>query len=187
MTAVDNLWYMADEADQQAERTYHHLSEAYSDYLAYERSRHVSRGRFRTLADRIRANGLPYGSHTLVYRDSGEILLVYHDGVDMWVIPGGEVKPDESYREGARRELHEEAGIDAEYEGLAILARITFLSDDHQTWGVLPVFEGRARSTDLAIDDPDEEIADARWFDDLPADTRDREELRQWRAQRFGN
>jgi len=186
MTAVDNLWYLADEADQQAERTYHRLSDDHTEYLEYERSRHVSRSRFRTLAERIRENGLPYGAHTLVYRESGELLLVRHEGVDMWVVPGGEVDADETFRTGARRELMEEAGVDAEFDGLAILARVSFRTDDYRTWGVLPVFEGRARTTDLSVRDPDEEISDARWFDDLPEDTRDRAELRRWRRQRFG-
>ena len=187
MTAVDNLWYVADEADQQAERTYHRLDESHADYLEYERSRSVSRPRFKTVAERIRANGLPYGAHTLVYRDSGELLLVRHEGVDMWVVPGGEVRSDETFREGARRELQEEAGVEAEYDGLGILARVSFRSDGHQTWGVLPVFEGRALTTDPTVRDPDDEISEARWFDDLPEDTRDREELLRWRRRRFGS
>jgi len=184
MTAVDNLWYKADEADQRAEQTYHRLSEEYDASIEYDRSRHVSRARFRTVADRIRENGLPYGAHTLVYRPSGEVLLVRHEGVNMWVVPGGEVQPDESFREGARRELREEAGVDVEYEGLAMLARVTFQSDDYETWGVLPIFEGEATSTDLEVRDPDDEISDARWFETLPEDTRDREELQTWRDQR---
>ncbi|MFB6084656.1 MAG: NUDIX hydrolase [Halorientalis sp.] len=181
MTAVDNLWYLADEADQRAEQTYHRLAGDHDDYVEFERTRTVSRSRFRTVADRIRENGLPYGAHTLVYRDSGDLLLVRHEGVDMWVVPGGEVRPDESLRDGARRELREEAGIDADYEGLGILARVEFHSDGHRAWGVLPVFAARAETTDLEVDDPDGEISDARWFDDLPPDTRDRAELLTWR------
>ncbi|WP_136715904.1 NUDIX hydrolase [Halorientalis salina] len=187
MTAVDTLWYKADEADQQAERTYHQLSDAHSGYLEYERSRRVSRPRFRTLAERIRENGLPYGAHTLVYRESGQLLLVRHEGVGMWVVPGGEVDGDETFKDGARRELKEEAGVEADYDGLAILARVSFRSDGYQTWGVLPVFEGRARTTDQTVSDPDDEISDARWFTDLPEDTRDRARLRRWRRQRFGS
>lgn len=181
MTAVDNLWYLADEADQRAAQTYHRLAGDHEDYVEYERTRTVSRSRFRTVADRIQANGLPYGAHTLVYRDSGALLLVRHEGVDMWVVPGGEVRPDESLRAGARRELREEAGIDAAYEGLGILARVNFRSDGHRAWGVLPVFAARAETTELEVRDPDGEISDARWFTDLPEDTRDRAELLTWR------
>ncbi|WP_336002919.1 NUDIX hydrolase [Halorientalis halophila] len=181
MTAVDNLWYLADEAEQRAEQAYHRLAQDHDDYVEYERTRTVSRSRFRTVADRIRKNGLPFGAHTLVYRESGELLLVRHEGVDMWVVPGGEVQGDESLREGARRELREEAGVEAAYEGLGILARVNFRSDGHDAWGVLPVFAARAETTELEVSDPDDEISDARWFADLPEDTRDRAELLTWR------
>ncbi|MFB6163900.1 MAG: NUDIX hydrolase [Haloarculaceae archaeon] len=181
MTAVDDLWYVADEADQRAEQTYHRITEEYDADLTYERTRHVSRARFRTIADRICENGLPFGAHTVVYRESGELLLVRHEGVDKWVVPGGQVNTDESLEAGARRELAEEAGAEVTYEGLAILERVHFRSDGHRTWGVLPVFGARAESTDLAVSDPDEEISAARWFADLPADTRDRDELLEWR------
>lgn len=185
MTAVDNLWYTADEARQQAEQTYHRLRESHDPSLEYERTKRVSRRRFRTLAARIRENGLPYGAHTLVHRDSGELLLVRHEGVDMWVLPGGEVTDGESLREGARRELREEAGIDADYEGLGVLAQVRVRCDDHGTWGVLPVFEAQPAETALSVSDPDGEISEARWFDTLPEDTRDRAELAAWRDRRF--
>ncbi|MFB6141832.1 MAG: NUDIX hydrolase [Halorientalis sp.] len=181
MTAVDNLWFKADEARQQAEQTFHRLREAHDPTLQFEHTRTVSRRRFGTLADRIRRDGLPYGAHTLVHRSAGELLLVRHEGVDMWVLPGGEVDEGESLRAGARRELREEAGIDADYEGLGILARVTVRSGDHETWGVLPVFAAAAESTDVAVRDPDDEISEARWFRDLPEDTRDREEILAWR------
>jgi len=187
MTAVDDLWFVADEADQIAEQTYHRLAEAHDDYLEYERTRHVSRPRFKTVAERIRGNGLPYGAHTLVYQQSGELLLVRHEGVGMWVLPGGEVDDGESLEEGARRELHEEAGVRANFEGMGILARVHFRCDGHETWGVLPVFEGRAETTDPEVCDPDDEISAARWFAELPEDTRDRATLREWRDRKLPN
>jgi 8-oxo-dGTP diphosphatase len=53
---------------------------------------------------------------------------------------------------------------------------------DYSTWGVLPLFEARAEdSATPAPEDPDGEITDARWFDDLPENTRDREDLLAWR------
>ncbi|MFB6184420.1 MAG: NUDIX hydrolase [Haloarculaceae archaeon] len=185
MTTVDDLWYLADEAAQRAERTYHRLAETHDGYMEFTIDRSVSRSRFRTVAGRIRENGLPYGSHTLAYRPDGRLLLVRHADVDMWVLPGGEVDDGETFREGANRELHEEAGIDAEYEGLGILARVDFHCDDHHTWGVLPIYEGEATDTDVTVADPDGEITDAHWFETLPKDTRDREHLLRWHSQRF--
>ena len=184
MTTVDQLWFLADEASQQAEQAYHTLDERHDEFVEYERTRQVSRGRFRTLATRVKQSGAPFGAHTIVYRESGELLLVRHDGVDRWVLPGGGVDPDESFREAAERELAEEAGVDADYDGLAMATRVRIECDSYRTWGVLPVFEARAASLEPTISDPDDEISDARWFADLPPDTRDRADLVAWRRRR---
>ncbi|MFW6018493.1 MAG: NUDIX hydrolase [Halapricum sp.] len=180
MTAVDNLWYLADEADQQAEQTYHELQSTHDGVTEFTKTRWVSRRRFRTVAQRISENGLPYGAHALVTDDSGAILLVRHRDVDMWVLPGGEVDGEESFEAAARRELGEEAGIEATFDGLALLGRVEFHGDGHTTWGVLPIYEGRAESTALTVDDPDGEIVQARWFETLPEDARDRSVLQSW-------
>ncbi len=186
--ALDDLWYLADEADQHAEQAYHRLRERHDAFLERTREKHVSRGRFRTLARRIRETGTPYGAHTIVYRPTGELLLVRHDGVDMWVLPGGEVDPGESFRETARRELGEEAGIEAKYEGLGVLGRVEVSAGSYDTWGVLPVYAARAAEGGAKprVRDPDDEISDARWFDALPEDTRDRDILRAWRRAWLG-
>lgn len=182
MTTVDGLWYLADTARQQAVQAYHRLSEAHDSYLETTHDAQVSRRRFRTLAGRIERTGAPYGAHTLVYRDSGELLLCRHEGVDLWVLPGGGLDGGESFREAAERELTEEAGIEAAYEGLGMLSRVDVSCRDHRTWGVLPVFAARAVTEEPAVSDPDGEISEARWFDTLPEDTRDRDDLEAWRA-----
>ncbi|WP_135825868.1 NUDIX domain-containing protein [Halorussus ruber] len=182
MTTVDDLWYLTTQAEQQAEQVYHRLTDAYDDFLERTHSRRVSRSRFRTLAERITETGAPYGAHSVVYRPSGELLLVWHDGVGMWVVPGGEPDPGESFREAAERELAEEAGVSASYDGLAMNVRVDIQCEDYSTWGVLPLFEARpAGDPTPEPDDPDGEITEARWFDDLPEKTRDREDLRAWR------
>ncbi len=187
MTSVDDLWYLSDEADQQAEQTHHRVSERYDDFLTFETTKHVSRPRFRTVANRIQGNGAPYGAHTLVHRETGELLLVRHEGVDMWVLPGGETDGDESFRTAAERELHEEAGLGATFDGLGLLGRVTFHCDGHTTWGVLPIFEAAAGAdtSEPTVEDPDDEISAARWFDELPEDTRDRAVLQRWRRERL--
>lgn len=200
MTAVDELWYLSDVAAQQAERTYHDLAEDHEGYMEFTRTRRVSRPRFRTVAERTEENGLPYGAHVVVYRDSGELLLVRHADVDMWVLPGGQVDDEDraadgengdvddhhAFRAAAERELVEEAGVDAAFDGLAMLARVEFHCDGHTTWGVLPIYAGEATSTELTVDDPDDEITDAAWFDELPEDARDRDQLLRWRERHFG-
>ncbi|MEA5386627.1 NUDIX domain-containing protein [Haloarculaceae archaeon H-GB11] len=183
MTAVDSLWYLADEASQQAEQVHHRLSSRYDDFLAFSRTRSVSRSRFRTVAQRIESNGLPFGAHTLVYRENADLVLVRHSEVGMWVLPGGETDAGEDFRAAARRELGEEAGIEAAYEGLGMLGKIRFTCRDYDTWGVLPIYRARAASAGLEVADPDGEITEARWFDELPENTRDRSYLQRWRRK----
>lgn len=180
---IDDLWFLANRAEQRAEQAYHRLTEGYTRFLEFSRTYDVSRGRFRTLARRVSATGAPYGAHTVVYRPDGEVLLVWHEGVDMWVLPGGEVDEGESYREAAERELYEEAGLEAEYDGLAIATRTAIRSGEYSTWGVLPVFQARAETTTPTVHDPDGEITEARWFDELPENTRDREQLVAWQEE----
>jgi 8-oxo-dGTP diphosphatase len=183
---VDDLWYLADRAEQQAERAYHALTSSHDDFIEFDRRRTVSRPRFRTLAERVEATGAPYGAHTVVYRENGDLLLVRHEGVDRWVVPGGGVHENESYREAAERELREEASVDAAYEGLAMVTSVRFDCGSHSAWGVLPVFAACADGATPAADDPDGEISAAEWFSDLPEDTRDRADLRQWRERALG-
>jgi 8-oxo-dGTP diphosphatase len=185
--SLDDLWLLAQRASQQAERSYHALTADREGFVEFDRDRSVSRRRFRTLAERVLATGAPYGAHTVVYRENGDLLLVRHEGVDRWVVPGGGVHDGESYREAAERELREEAGVAADYEGLAMVTDVTFRAGSHEAWGVLPVFAARAADgATPTADDPDGEISDARWFDTLPGDTRDREDLRTWRERALG-
>jgi 8-oxo-dGTP diphosphatase len=178
---VDDLWFLADRASQVGERAYHRLDDRHDDYVACDQTRTVSKPRFRRLAERVETSGAPFGAHTVVYRDDGDLLLVFHAGVDQWVVPGGEVHADESLCEAAERELAEEAGVVAAYEGLALLGRIHVRCGEYSLTGVLPVYAAEARTEEPAVSDPDGEISRARWFDVLPEDTRDREDLRQWR------
>lgn len=180
---VSDLWFLADEASQRAEQAYQRLRDRYSGYHEDRCTQRVSRRRFRTLASRVKRTGAPYGAQTIVRRDSGELLLVRHEGVDLWVLPGGGVREGETYREAAARELGEEAGIAADYRGLAVAERVDICCAEYETWGVLPVFVAAADDVTLRVRDPDGEISAARWFpfDDLPADTRDRADLLAWR------
>lgn len=181
MTTIDDLWYLATQAEQRAEQVHHRLADDYEEFLERSHVRRVSRPRFRTLAERITDCGAPYGAHSVVYRPSGELLLVRHAGVDKWVVPGGEPDPGETFREAAERELREEAGVEVRYDGLGMVTRMEIRCGNHSTWGVMPVFAAEAETTTPEVSDPDDEISEARWFDDLPEDTRDRTDLQTWR------
>lgn len=183
---LDELWYLADEADQRAEQAYHRLTETYGDTLEFQHGRSVSRNRFRTLAERIRDTGAPYGAHTIVHRPTGELLLVRHEAVGKWVLPGGQQENGESFREAAERELDEEANLSADYRGLAFLTRIDIRCGEHGMWGVMPVFAARTETGEPTATDPEGEISAARWFGELPDDTRDRDDLLTWRQRALG-
>jgi 8-oxo-dGTP diphosphatase len=45
-------------------------------------------------------------------RNAGEILLVRHKRLELWLPVGGEIEPGETPLEAARRELREETGLD---------------------------------------------------------------------------
>lgn len=183
MTTVGELWYLADEAERRAEETYHELVDRHGEVMEPEIDRRVGRRHFRRTVERGHVSGAAYGVHTVVYQPSGSLLLVRHEDVDQWVLPGGEVGSDETFREAAEREVAEEAGVEVDYDGLAMLKRMAIRCEDHCTRGIVPVYAAEARTTEPSVTDPDGEITTARWFEDLPSDARDREQLLAWRRQ----
>lgn len=180
---LDDLWYLAAEAEQPAQRARQALRERHDDYLRITHEHAVDRDRFRTLASRIRAHGAPYGAHAILYRPSGDLLLARDEVVDQWVLPGGMARHGEGLAAAARREIAEEVGIHVDLDDLAILSRVEVHWNDHDVWGVLPIYAAEVTDADPVVDDPDGEITAARWFRELPADARDREHLRAWRAR----
>lgn len=186
MTTVDQLWFLADEAERRAEELYHDLRERHGACMEPSLTRSVPRPHFRRAVERGKATGAPYGVHTVVYRDGGELLLARHEQVEKWVLPGGEVRPGETPEDAAAREVAEEAGVEVDYDGLAMLMRLSITCDGRRMRGVVPVYAAQARTHEPSVADPDGEVTRAAWFDDLPPDTRDREILREWRREHLG-
>lgn len=80
----------------------------------------VSREYFRTLPRRRVAAGL-------VIRDvDGRVLAVKPNYKEGWLLPGGTVDPGEAPRKAARREGHEELGLDIEPGALLLIAHSAF-------------------------------------------------------------
>ncbi len=65
-----------------------------------------------------KANSIVPAVSAIVTDDRGGILLILRTDNDYWSIPGGGVKPGESVKEAAVREVKEETGIDCEVTGL---------------------------------------------------------------------
>lgn len=51
-------------------------------------------------------------------------MLVNEDGTKPWKFPGGYVNHGESVKDGAVRELWEETGIDAEFQGIMAIREL---------------------------------------------------------------
>lgn len=65
-----------------------------------------------------KANSIKPAVSAVVTDDEGAILLILRTDNGYWSIPGGGVKPGESVRDAAVREVKEETGIDCEVTGL---------------------------------------------------------------------
>jgi ADP-ribose pyrophosphatase YjhB (NUDIX family) len=89
------------------------------------------------------------------------LLIQQFKGRDRWGIPKGHVNPGEAFEDTARREVKEETGVLIEL-GQA-LPPVTFTSRHEvktvMSWLARPVGDHEPKH-----DDPDNEVADARWF-----------------------
>jgi 8-oxo-dGTP pyrophosphatase MutT (NUDIX family) len=98
--------------------------------------------------------------------DGDRVLLVRHSyGPAEWEIPGGGVKRNEPPTRAARREMHEELGVEiSDWTNLGELpVRI------HHRTGTLHCFQASVMAAGIHHDPG--EIADVRWFphEELPA------------------
>jgi ADP-ribose pyrophosphatase YjhB (NUDIX family) len=80
----------------------------------------------------------------------------------IWRPPGGGIKPDEGFVEGAVREALEETGLHVELDRYLVDARPTFFYGSQEVPWRTHVFSARTTDTELHPRDP-EEIAAARW------------------------
>lgn len=90
------------------------------------------------------------------------LLIKQFEHKEQWGVPKGHLKEDETLEECARREIREEAGIE-----VVLLARLPDVVTKYRrelktvcSWLARPTGDDEPRH-----DDPDSEVADARWFD----------------------
>ncbi len=103
--------------------------------------------------------GLNGAAGLLIVRE-GRILLQHrapwvHNG-DTWGIPGGAIDSHESVLEGAKREAHEELGIDAD-----LLEPIYTYVDDHGEWRYETIIA--IASPELIAHEMNDESQEIKW------------------------
>lgn len=55
-----------------------------------------------------------FTASAVVFNQPGQVLLIYHNKLGMWLYPGGHVDPDEDPAQTAVREVQEETGVAVE-------------------------------------------------------------------------
>jgi 8-oxo-dGTP pyrophosphatase MutT (NUDIX family) len=110
--------------------------------------------------------------------DEGRILLIREARAPgTWVLPGGGHEPGETFAETAKREVWEEAGVECEITGVwrAVLKRFVREHDPARRGYLVELFfTAEPVGGEAAVhperwdDEADEEVVEARWFDELP-------------------
>lgn len=101
------------------------------------------------------------GSAALVTDDAGRVLLGVRGkepNRGKWVLPGGKVRPFETLREAAQREIAEETGLEVEIGGPVAVREIIEPPDEHR---LIIYSAGRVVGGDLV---PGSDLEDARFF-----------------------
>ncbi|MED5550826.1 MAG: NUDIX domain-containing protein [Pseudomonadota bacterium] len=114
------------------------------------------------------SRGTTLGVRAIVTDNAARVALVRHTYVDGWYLPGGGVERGEPAEEAMRRELAEEAGVDAtgNLQLVGIYNNHRSFPGDHVV--LYTVGQWKPCATDHAG-----EIAEVSWFalDALPAET----------------
>ena len=109
--------------------------------------------------------------------DGDRGLFVRED--DTWLLPGGRLEGDETPEAGARREVREETGVDAEITDLVAVAEQTFVDrESGDTYEFrFGTFLGRPAtpSSELPEDPDDDAIDEVAWRRSVPERTFDRD------------
>lgn len=146
----------------------------YDDYYRKSERIEIPRERFRKGVARGDDGALGVGALVV---DGGRALFV-REG-ETWLLPGGRLEADESPEEGARREVREETGIDAELAELGAVAEQTFVDrDTGDSYEFrFATFVGRpaGAAADPIVEPDDPAIDEAAWKKSVPEGTFDRE------------
>lgn len=113
------------------------------------------------------------GSMAIPINEQGQVLMIYRADLEVWSFPAGSMELGDDLEQTARRELREEAGVDAQLLELLYVdsgAHTYFkYPNGHEVYNVTAVYLARGITGMLRADG--EETLDVRWFDlDAPPD-----------------
>lgn len=148
------------------------LCERFGDFEVTETTVENDPGFYDHGLDLVCEAGMLADAGALVRNSQGRVLLVRHpDTPAMWVTPGGGYEVgDDSLVATAIREVREETAVHCAITDVRS-ARVNTIEhrDEQRSYPMLTVdFSARADGMASAVDD--EEILEARWFADPPAD-----------------
>lgn len=104
------------------------------------------------------------GVSVAVTNEAGQLLMIRRSDNDFWAIPGGAQEVGETPVEAARREVHEETGIDCEITGLLGVFSsprnvIEFTSNGEVRQEFSILFAGRATGGQISTSEESLEVA----------------------------
>ncbi|UTF53695.1 NUDIX hydrolase [Natronosalvus rutilus] len=141
----------------------------YGEFDAVDKTWEHAPERYRRVRERADEEALG-GAGVWLTNADGAVLLVRNEGDEGWGDPGGKREPDETYREAARRELREEAGVECEITGVLevhVIEHRSLEPDDPTVFDLIVIFAGEYAGGEPRARDG--EIADVGWFSEPPS------------------
>lgn len=101
----------------------------------------------------------------LIHDENGYILLVKNRKGDSfyWGLPGGAVEENETLEKAVIREVREETGYKIKITGLNSIREVLFSDRGHHA--LIITFNAKIIDGQININDPDNDIVEARWVD----------------------
>jgi ADP-ribose pyrophosphatase YjhB (NUDIX family) len=117
-------------------------------------------------------NSLVPSVSAAVRDDDGRLLMVHHEEIELWSLPGGGINPGETVADAVVRAVGAEAGQHVEVTGMVGIYtnphHVVAYDDGEVRQEFSVCFHGRPRAGDARPDGPNTRWVDIEQLDDLP-------------------